>query len=276
MKRLFLVLIFVLVCGCVDEGSEQAGSSTSQPGMFGDVYLNLSLCDKGLVPDANSTFGYTAQSLSTRNSCYSDIAIRTNNPSICDGLHDTYGDIWCYTNTAQFLRNTSLCDKLGVIYPGELQKGYKEDCLKQVTKEVGRYSMNLAKETNDSKICATIEDGEYRDQCYLNLASITGDAGLCDNVIDNRSKEHCKSWAMNDLSFCDNEKQPALNAGCYLSFVYKLNDTSLCDRINNINGTWKCYGEAATAYKNKSLCDKINDTIWKDKCYALYSDYNPN
>jgi hypothetical protein len=98
-------------------------------------------------------------------------------------------------------------------------------------------SLNVARNTQDPKACIGITDQNYLDQCLS--VTVTDDISVCNNIKDPKQKD----W-------------------CYLSVAYNKPDAEICNKISNQNagnlkricGVYSSKARDCMTSSDKTLC----------------------
>ncbi len=114
--------------------------------------------------------------------CYSSIAIRTRDTSVCNKMPD-YQKYNCLQNIALSTKNISICVQLQPVTGGGVDQGY---CANTIYNEVKN---NLTLDICDAG--AKIQNINWVEECYFTIAKKTLNISLCDK--SGRYTEECKT-----------------------------------------------------------------------------------
>ena len=168
-----------------------------------------------------------------RDICYSNFAGKNAQPMACEGVSVDYLRTICNNDAYQRLavsrRNPSLCSQMSA-NDSATQLALADQCIYAV-----------AKEANDTSLCAGIQGAALRGQC------ITGgsDFSACEQTSDYNQRLACfYSVALNsnDPNSCDRIPTPHLRDNCFYQFAAKNSDRSICSRISSDNLRSLCTG----------------------------------
>lgn len=153
--------------------------------------------------------------------------------------------------------------------------------------------INVGKDValNDSvsrvDVCASADDSNERDVCYLNLSVSSKDASLCEKIQAQDAKDLCLAAATNSMeAYCDERVNKINKAYCMREDQKHncnntdtqqknkdiclelggalLGDIDLCSRISDEYIRLRCNAQAS---HDSSYCDKIDSELYKDDCY---------
>ena len=110
------------------------------------------------------------KTLAFKGGCYSEVANKTGDTSICDTAPADAKDA-CYSKMAERL-GSAACDKIQVV-------DQRDDCLS-----------SSSSRNSDPSICKKITNINRRDSCYMNLAY--NNPSLCNEVVTPQMKQDCQ------------------------------------------------------------------------------------
>ncbi|MCK4429607.1 MAG: hypothetical protein KAU95_04475 [Candidatus Aenigmarchaeota archaeon] len=181
----------------------------------------------------NSTFCEKAGS--SADNCYYNLAIKLNDPSICDM---TVGEnkAKCYGTIAIRTNNITLC--------GEIEEGFKGYGNKIYCEE------KILINSGDPASCEKLVDEWMRNKCYYKIA------------IDKLNSTFCEKAGSSD-------KSNSYESSCYYDLAMKLNDPSICAMLEEKSEihvttelfTSACFFKLALKLKDISLCENVNDVL---------------
>ncbi len=138
---------------------------------------------------------------------------------------------------------------------------------------------NVAKQKNDSSICAYAVTRMYVNLCYEYFALASNDVKLCSKKYDELDRDDCyaalarqtgnaSSCGLIVSGFVDK----ALHDVCYDDVARKYGDPAACSGIKRDYYRYNCYAAVIEGqYEfSKASCDAIpaKDAQWKDNCYS--------
>ncbi len=161
-----------------------------------------------------------------RDMCYDSVARSNDDPQACAGISTDYMEMTCnndvYTALAVETRNPSLCNKL--IYNESMARiGLVDNCI-----------FTVAKQNNDTALCAGIHSSVLLQQCMTGVVDFT----VCDQMSDTDQRATCifsLAVSTDDPSSCDRIPTPYLKDNCYYQMAAKTGDSSICSRISGEN-----------------------------------------
>jgi hypothetical protein len=256
------------MCDLIGESPHNFGSAQCY---VDSAYLfnNTKICDK----ISDYTLDYFSNELiknQTKQKCINksnyipdlDLAFKEN-PSQCEELSDFSRRIDCFSRIAIRNKNETICDMIEVYilnYTKTVsEKQYKNVCLAKIRQDATLCSerrsnledcciQDIAKATGNKELCKKVQQSsiEYlpctRDKCNENLALLTN--GSSCNEIENRIR---REW-------------------CMLQVYAKNEDSAGCQKINNNLIKGYCIFLVSRANGNKSLCASITDKHTSDVC----------
>lgn len=190
MKKILLALFIVLLlAGCAKE-KEAAGDSYNEDSYFlerAKTTLNHEFCLK-------------IQNEFRRNMCYSEVGIKSADPSVCKKITVNESRGYCNANALKAQGNYSICEtykgyiswkaecysdiavaKNNISYCDKIEEGYVSEC----------YYL-AAKRLNNPEYCRNVIDENKRDECYAYIAVRVGDSEICKNIETERKRQMCE------------------------------------------------------------------------------------
>jgi len=119
-------------------------------------------------------------------------------------------------------------------------------------------------------LCAALDAGGLRDDCFSSLAELSGNSTYCEQIATVGSKGTCiasVARTLSDVTLCLNISMEGERDGCYRAIAIELNDPSLCDSIVNDGIKDTCLSPIAVATADLSLCSLVTDPAISDDCY---------
>ena len=110
--------------------------------------------------------------------CYTALATKLDDVSICDAASHEGVRYQCYAIYAELRSKPDVCEAIPS-KSAEL-KGLRDVCISDVAKKAG-----------DFTLCKKIKTQGLRDSCYLGVAKKTGDTSICDKIQDKGLKSSC-------------------------------------------------------------------------------------
>lgn len=181
--------------------------------------------ERAAVRECETIPGYTSADTGKRMHCFTDLAIKYDNPTYCMGE-----DATCYALVASNRNDDSLCNEL------KLQS--KEFCY-----------YKYASLQNDTNICVVATTGNFTTDCISDIAVNQKSEELCDtklNLVD--EKEHCYhavALSQSDSTLCNkiitNKPQIWERDQCYWDVALATGSKVNCDNIENTQFKESCY-----------------------------------
>jgi hypothetical protein len=202
--------------------------------------------------------------LVTKNWCYTRIAEKTSNLSICKRIEDEASKNECFTRVARKTGTLKTCDAIN-----DAKK--REWCQLGVAEVTKNHSICEGLKINDDNHMNNV-----RDACFQNLAPIVKDVSLCANVFDLSRKKTCytdvmRSVAVFDEGTCQNLTDQTDKDACWNALSEKNSKSDTCDKMIDATQKDSCLFQMALRDEAGSLCDKVADSFSKDKCYCQVS-----
>jgi hypothetical protein len=129
------------------------------------------------IKNMDSTICSHCSSDMDRDSCYQNYSLTTGNWSVCSGIRGPNTKDVCYRETAYLYFLPSACTGISSVYG-------RNAC----------YGVVLGSgEKIEQSECEGISVESWRDQCYYVVAVQTNNKGLCDLIVTDSTKEKCVS-----------------------------------------------------------------------------------
>jgi len=210
------------------------------------------------------------------NDCYERIAITNKDQKICELIDiskTSYYRDWCYRKIAISSIDQKICEK---IQDSDQSNGCKKDVIKE-TNESNEKKINL-----NISDCDNINQEQYRELCYKKVAIIKKDSSICLMIDANSSystvRDRCSLLVA--ALIAENPQKCSLADGTYTedecldSYAKETMDISACNLKSNIRN---CYSDIYLSLSNENkltldTCNLISDkqkTI-KDSCITYY------
>ncbi|MFH1589832.1 MAG: hypothetical protein ABIB43_04665 [archaeon] len=179
---------------------------------LGSVTSDLSLCEKA---DVYGTI------------CFSEIAIKQNNESICNFIDRLEEKDYCLSEIGGAKGDLAICEEVQ-------NEDLKDRCFGT--------SANVNK---DATICDMIKGN--KDYCYEAVGKQTFDLSTCDKIEFALGKERCyiaSAVGTGDTSICENKKGIPSDfkmSYCYKNVAVALDDNSICDLNQDKSKKNSCY-----------------------------------
>jgi hypothetical protein len=225
MRLLAFLAVIALLCGCLSGDYSLAGwdllrefdglgggsNALGKPGKCIPPAEPVSLT----LSDCASLDGNIE-----RYSCYSGVALVSDDPEVCDNIPTPELRAGCVTLMAECRLDERLCDSLGD------NMGMLYTCLGTVAE---------AKE--DVSICYDITNPAYRNPCIRGVASALGDIGMCDGIDSSSELDRC-----------------------VLAVAVKRKDASICRGVSGRIDYWRqdCVKEVSMASQDMVLCASLD------------------
>ncbi len=179
---------------------------------------NSELCEKILFNEDMRTWCYTDIAVKTGESsvcseitntkskefCMKDLAVKLNNTEVCSSLNGSVPRSECYNRIARKKNKWRLCNEMS-----DEDLSYKNSCLRDLAEKVNKIKPCLEIQENSSKKdicllktsisaesergCGLIEESGQRAVCYLNLAIHSGNKTLCNKTRSEGFYKECLS-----------------------------------------------------------------------------------
>jgi hypothetical protein len=279
------IILLVLLVGCSESPLEITQSTSDEKTeKFSVVTVSGTQCDS-IEADVNSLSDCEE---SNDYSCYYSLAIKKNDPSICDNLPGGWIHWDCYDCVAGVNKDLSICDDVDPAYLNRCLLTYGRawadiSVCKSINPEA--YSEDecyvYVNVKGELSLCDNIQSDDMKDTCIAQVAILQQDTKICDQISTQEKKDSCYSIVgiqKTDISVCDKiETQPSRDH-CFLNLARETQNASVCDQMEGFSKTteivheiqiWKdrCYNEIGSAKKDKAICDKIDDDKVKGYCY---------
>lgn len=168
--------------------------------------------------------------LSIKASCYSRVAIRNADFSLCEKIVIPYLKYRCYTRVAEAKKDSLICDKHSI-------QQYKDFCYGYVN--------------HDVKICYSMKEDYFHNEtmCYAEMARISQNVSICEMIEDQGWKIACYigvALEKKDASICPliPVSEMEMRDICYKHIAIETKNTSICKKIENQKLKRICYSFA--------------------------------
>ncbi|MBI2100811.1 MAG: hypothetical protein HYT47_02225 [Candidatus Vogelbacteria bacterium] len=188
--------------------------------------------------------------------CIANVAIETNDSSLC-----------------QRLSNTSTAD-LGSLVTGQEERNVLDDFpLRSVCFSA------IAERTKNVSLCEKITTDVSRDQCFFKLAVLLRDGAICSFVKSTErdlygitSREECEKWVRSlDPSYCKSLGVQTERNRCFARAGGELRDLSVCSEIVGDERTLYSCQRAACEDQDLSCCSKLSRESDRISCVSHYA-----
>lgn len=164
--------------------------------------------------------------------CYARIAIKQDNPLICDQVQAHTSE--CLHSYAKYKNDISFCNLIS-------NNSYRDSCILDIKKII----------IGDINICNSLNAQDSKNFCYGKVAVELKDLSICDKIINSKDgKDSCYTeiaTALGDSSICDKiildeygDKYEINN--CYFNVAKAKQDLSICDKILYLDQKNNCIG----------------------------------
>ncbi len=229
--------------------------------LLGSIYYTDCLYMASEVKAAETMDVKACDSLPTtpRVICYSDIAIKSNDDSKCDGLDANERDVCLF---------------------GRGLMGYVDSCLKiQDASTFDDCLLQGNKIIQDFGTCTKIKSATVRETCFEEIPYSKQTVELCGSISDKTKKDKCfyniaersfyekKEFSEDVCKAISDDKQGYYGGprGACLSFLFALKqDLNGCDSISSENNRNSCYSMLAKQKNDVNVCSKISDEGIRD------------
>jgi len=173
------------------------------------IQVNTRFVQEGLQDDKNEN--------------YFRAALKSENQDACKKINDKFRRNDCYFALAEKMKNPDLCDKL--IDNSDLGDAIYDHHSKKLC-------LALAKQ--DPSLCLSLK-GVSRDACYEQVAQLKEDSSICDSIENRDFKCRCNygiAKIQNNISICENQDDPWQRDCCLYDYArYKNAECVICERI---------------------------------------------
>lgn len=194
----------------------------------------------------------------------------------CSHFNDALERDQCYADTAIASKSLGGCQKVQA-------SSFQDYCVIGVIKETGDLNSlqslsskkqgyvlsSLATQKNDTNMCLSIQDTDWRDVCYDVIARQTSKYDLCRYVQNKLKRDDCyDSIGHSTLSaqacsrIIDDEKFLLCTADVGIG----LRDVTICKSILKPNIQAMCINKIAFLENDTSLCNQIGSAIITEDC----------
>lgn len=213
-------------------------------------------------------------------SCYKEVASKTQNSAICLEIADQGIADECYNSVALALNDAKICNNIldtdkkstciNSLSLGEIQQCYsisdqkdKDTCI-----------LNIAVKNLDylscKKITYSIDKDSYRDRCLDQIYEKVKEKELCPIYIDQNKEDSCyKEVALNlsDKTLCSNIVDANTRNLCTFEINKKEQSIEACSELADSDLKQSCYKEIADTNSNLTVCTLLSSYLSKDQCY---------
>lgn len=165
-------------------------------------------CDDGCLLDARQCNDIESDTF--KDTCFAELALETNNQSMCDSITSIKSNDYCNFNFIKMQTNATACESMNSEYWTQNCYGYyavNDSSLCDLVKEPGQCYYDHALEQNNSALCYQSND-EVR--CIYRVATNTNNVDLCRTIesVNNFSCQIKVAENTNDSDICNELVEP--------------------------------------------------------------------
>jgi len=244
---IIFTLVFIVSCTTTPDIDEQVTEHNNSKKVKTEYDRVLESLGDKTIKDCDSMINEK-----DKDRCYRDVAIVTQDLSLCGKVQSSDWKDGCFRIIAEYLKDVTICSNVNHSHVLEV-------CYQKV-----------AESKKDDSICNMIvNDDTTRKICLLNVAQSNQELTTCDYFENDIDKFYCyKQVAVEkeDITIC--HKIPTASKDkCYAEIAAKKQDESLCSKIEGDN--YNCYMHIAFVTKDKKVCKNIDNVGQRDQCERL-------
>jgi hypothetical protein len=233
----------------ISKCSEIARSDISQQCytmlLAGGATANTSICDRMSGVSADN--------------CFSQLASKKNDTSLCMRVNSSYTRDNCISNIATAKNNPSMCDSMSVSASRNMCKNQIFERLAITEKDVS-YCKLLIVENGSNQ--------DMVDRCIFSMAKKLNDSSYCGQITNVFAKELCLTGSIDPNSCSQISDSRGKEACLYIAAVYS-NDPERCTTMPSDAMRDNCYIQVASNTKNAAICSHISSADLRDQCSQI-------
>ncbi len=225
----------------------------------GDVcVVDLSNANPGMISVKEEAV-LCSQMNAGKDNCYSKLAIKTKDKTLCNQISSTDGKTNCLIDVAEELADESICAEIKEKYDSNDPSLFVDNC----------YSA-IAAVTDDKIHCVEIIDEYSRYSCFADKSELYYLSWANENckIQTGINKDYCNlrlAYIDKKETNCEKIKQSEIKDLCYRE-LSRGKEISYCELISNSDVKDYCYAEMGELLKDVELCLKVNDVYEHDHC----------
>ncbi len=216
-----------------------------------------------------------------QNECHKNVALKAGNAALCDGITESPQVIeLCKEEVAIRTGNADICDKIkdpairNVCYGTVAKNTGNKDVCEKLKADPISYEvclMGVAQVNHDTDLCATITDAVKRDFCYAKIALQDLDTKACTLIADSNMRQMCAAELeiLSGRFDCSPIESGKFREDCFnAKAAMESGDLGFCDNIKNQEFKDICIGKVAVMKGNLQACEDIENWALKEKCLS--------
>lgn len=192
--------------------------------------------------------------------CFSRLAVRTNDSSMCMKVNSSYSRDNCLSGIAITLGRPDICESIALNVS-------RNTCKNQIYPQ-------LAIKNKDAAFCRLIiaDNSQAQltavDACIVSMAKELNDTTYCNQVSTEFTRQFCLTGRIDPAS-CDTISDPQGRQVChYIAAVYS-KDPSACASMPSGTLRDSCYLQLASDMKNPQICSYISLESMREQCLQI-------
>jgi hypothetical protein len=281
MKKYALLLLLVLSgCILVDESSPDRCNHLLDPSQKDNCLImvaqethNISKCSEIARKDVSQqcytmllASGATANasicdSMSgvSRDDCFSQLASKTNDSSLCMRINASFTRDNCISRVAILKNNPGMCDAVSVSASRNMCKNQIFERLAVTNRDVSYCRLLIAENGSNE---------DMTDRCIFSMAKSLNDSTYCNQITNIFAKELCLTGSI-DPNSCNQIADSRGKQAClYIAAVYS-NDPERCTIMPSQGMIDNCYIQVAKNTNNGKICARISSADLRDQCSQI-------